>query len=354
MTAKTLKDLLVNALDHLLDHNGSLSGAPTDSPPSTWSDRQIAKFIGISPSHFSKVLKGQSQLSERLADSIAVTLSPGLGSVAQKQLKEHLLRTIRNTPSAKDAFHKFLDPLVAAADDWTHKKRAGGDEPMAGEAPPLLIIEYRDLPRAESQAPWQTLAKTLGEAVAAGVHVALFSPFGKPPLTREQNAVAYQEVRAFREQLALAARAVYMQIRAYAESAAESTGRPVSGEMTLFEAKVPSFHGFQTRIFLRKWRESNGNLHSDVWEWIAAQNKEEDVFLKKDVNAVPPSVVFWQFRQLAAYWTWRWSGTPDADKRLALPSGEKEVAVCRDLLNVDDTGLLWNPVLPEECQATIY
>lgn len=361
---KELKKLIVKELERILD-GGEGGSATPEGPPSAWSDARIAGELGYSASYFSKIISGQ--VGEKLAGDLAGKLRADGPDGGRQLLKEEILRLAKGEPSIQERFEAFLEPLIPAAQAWVARSRERYSSGRSAGPPPLVFVEYRERPRAESQGAWRSLAQIMGQAVAAGVHVALFSPFGSPKSGGSTPGEEHPDIRAFREDVSRSIRAVYKQMTTHALNGLDHD-EDIVGRMVLFESREPASYGFQTRLFLRKWRDEGGNEKSDVWEWVAAEDRKDDAFLKKDPESVPPKVMFSQFRQVAAYWAWRWSGVDsEADERCALPlvgdpGEERELSdreiwhreKCASLLEQDADQLPWNSVSPEDCPEAVY
>lgn len=361
---KELKKLIVKELERSLGEGGWRT-AKSEGLPSSWSDAKIAEELDYSASYFSKIISGQ--VGEKLARDLAEKLRADGPEGSRQLLKEEILRLARGEPSIRERFEAFLEPLIPAAQAWVARRNEGSRTTSSVGPPPLVFVEYRERPRAESQGAWRSLAQIMGQAVASGVHVALFSPFGDPKSAGSTMRGEHPDIRAFREDVSRSIRAVYRQMMMHARQGLDSD-EDIAGRMVLFEAREPVSSGFQTRSFLRRWRDEGGNERSDVWEWVAANDRKDDAFLMKDPESVPSKVMFTQFRQVAAYWAWRWSGVDsEAEEGYALPIvgnpgadrdfSDREVwhrERCSVLLELAPDHLPWNSVDPDDCPEAVY
>ncbi len=247
--------------------------------------RSQAAFLGVSPGQYSRIRNGKAPLTESTARKWAEVLLPS----DPGRLQRDLLAASRNrTPEHEQG------SLANAKDLF---KRLGRENA-------LLCVEYRDLPRAEARARYSGFAQDAGEAIARGLHYAMFQPFGEPDTVRKSGHC--EAVRTYVAQLGDRVRLVYAQMREHALALIppddERLRDVVRKRIVLYESTSSQLvgSGIQSRLFYAATRTLDGfGLQEEVWEWVAST---EDSFILRDPNSTPVLAISEQFFPVTAFW----------------------------------------------------
>ena len=188
----------------------------------------------------------------------------------------------------------------------------------------LLIVEYRDQPRATPEAKYSNFADRAGEAIAKGLHFAMIQPFCAGAYDKiGQKYYHTATVRNFLQQMVLHTREVYL---AMLEAALKKCGsqkpKDIAKRLVLYERTAADsgcfVSGIQSKIFLAEIPcegDSGKSAEREVWEWIAG--KKQDFFLQRDEVSLPFEVLSEQFLHITKFWT--------LQKEKALPLTDAEI-----------------------------
>ena len=318
-----------------------------------------AKFLSISPGHFSKLLSGNVHLSQKLALSFAEKLFKGnktlINSIADKFLESTLSPAV---------LHDSFFTIDSFFQELEEKK------------PSLLTIEYRDKPQTppSSGGKHQESAGLLGKAIAHGLHVALFQPFGSftnreaneccssipEIITRYKIDISRLTLQAYKTIYSAAVNIMALE-RTLKKEFEELTRQNVEDadiEAELIKAKQEIKEriclyiatdnnnlGFCSRIFGANYIDSEKNLHHrDVWEWVSADNyllKQKnfdsldinDFFIPRNRDNLTYEVFAGQFHPITTMW----------EITRSLPSSKEELEQCYEKANElkDDESCWW-------------
>lgn len=131
-----------------------------------------ARYLRTDESTYSRILNGHLTLSESRAGKWATLLFPA-EMPAAADFQRRLLGDARPA-----TVREFFDRMVAAGGTLEAGRMSDLLDVMETVMRPLLCIEYRDVPRAGPASKYEGLGSRLGQAVAHGVNVAMFQPFG--------------------------------------------------------------------------------------------------------------------------------------------------------------------------------
>lgn len=248
-------------------------------------DSDQARLLGISPSLLSRLKSGKARLTHEKAEAISRVLRKGCPAHQQRELLEELLRETRDTEE---------DNLASQVTAFFRQ--------FASRTAPLLVVDYRDHPRADEQGAYAGLAKVAGEAVARGLSMAMMQCFGVTFESDEQTANLRRYVETLRDRV----RNAYTSIRA---AAMERTSEAeVDRRLVLYERLGnPSLvgAGIQSRLFYTEFRRESEQspIEREIWEWVAAPDKK-DVFKERDTEE---SIVLLAYREqftpITNHWT---------------------------------------------------
>lgn len=246
--------------------------------------RSQADFLGVSSGQYSRIRNGKAPLSESSARKWASLLLPS----DPARLERDLLTAARHrTPEQEHG------SLGNAIDLFKRFGREGA----------LLAIEYRDLPRAEARGRYAKLAEDAGEAIARGLHVAMFQPFCTPDVARRSDHC--EAVRTYVAQLGERVRLVFAQMRDHALALTPddpALKELVKSRIILYESTSQRLagSGIQSRLFYAAMRTLDGfGLQEEVWEWVASM---DDSFIRRDPNSTPVLAISEQFFPITAFW----------------------------------------------------
>jgi transcriptional regulator with XRE-family HTH domain len=131
--------------------------------------KEVASFLGINVTVFSKYRRGERLVTPRVARQIAAKLRGDErgGTEAERS----------------DLYSKLLSAVPQNYDGDTEAKKWINDRGAPGN---LLLAEFRDLPAGRPFGPHEDLARDAGRAVANGLSYGLFWPFAVPSLGDSQ------------------------------------------------------------------------------------------------------------------------------------------------------------------------
>lgn len=261
--------------------------------PKTPIDRVLAEFLPDEPTNVKQALRlnvdatvlnrirnGRIRLTPASAEKLAASLP---GDAQRRELfasrlvsaGEHTFSPSGSTASVQRAVDLFA---------------------RLGSPGSLLCVEYRDLPRAGINQKYSWMLPHVGSAVVAGMHFAMFQPFGRLS-TGVGRSSRPGSVAAFEYNVIAAVHEVYAQMRTAIREKAEQEGVDPSEaqrRLVLFERDRESNGlGFQSRLFCARTAQGR----PEVFEWISAHG--EDLFVERD--GIDPVAAYQQFFEITSY-----------------------------------------------------
>ncbi len=238
-----------------------------------------AKFLNLSKGHLSRLRRGRVPLTTATAAHIASRLA---------QFEEH-----------RRALEAELFPLTAESSASSAMWRAtfvdavrsffastGGND--------LLCVEYRDLPRAEQDGQYPELALAAAEAVARGLTLALFQPFGYRTIENPRDADA--DLATYLNVLQRRVRRVYRQMADLAMKLLPPG--QVSDKIVLYERsrEIELLSGIQSRVF---HLQDRGGAYN-VWQWVVGADRE--YYIEWAQSVTDARAFRRQFQPVVWYW----------------------------------------------------
>jgi hypothetical protein len=166
------KFIMSDSLADLLDEKFSALNIDVSSGPR-------AAHLKIDRGTYSKLVNGQMPFTEKRAKDFAKLLAAE--SVSADALAVEILELSKSAapaPSVGDFFQSIVDSggsMPAVEIPKLFKALTAGNVRNA-----LFCIEYRDLPRTSRTAKYGDIGIDMGKAIADGMTVAMFVPFGIP------------------------------------------------------------------------------------------------------------------------------------------------------------------------------
>lgn len=256
-----------------------------------------ADHLGLSQSHLSRIRSGKSGLTKKMAEQIANRLRSDDPTEAERLAVQLLEATgILGTGGVHTAGERRWQ-LEAVEDLFQRLSR-----PQS-----LLCIEYRDFPRADSRGKYNQYAVNAGQAIAGGMCMAMFQPFGRRFEKSEKKEYHGFWVREYCERLLRKCRDVYERMKEAAIQhgrelkLGEAELKQIEQRIVLYERDGAPFlwSGIQTRLFFAQIPCDN-HTNREVWEWVAAQG--EDLFVRREPDSVPTEAIADQFFPVTQFW----------------------------------------------------
>jgi plasmid maintenance system antidote protein VapI len=239
-------------------------------------------LLGISKTQMNRLLTGKKKLTMELSQQLAKHLHSEPGE-RKRLAKELYAASNREVESSED--RTSLDNVLALFR-------------RLSQADSLLCVEYRDLPRAGVEGKYASFTDAAGRAIAAGMHLAMFQPFGN--FTEGiVDPFHTHYVRGYLLMLRDRVREVYHDLKASACKFADE--EVIAKRIVLYERNEQEFKGsgIQSRLFYTE-RRTGLRTHYEIWEWIAAMH--EDLFVERDRDSTPREVIADQFFPITRYW----------------------------------------------------
>ena len=248
--------------------------------------KRQAEVVGLSPSYWGRLRRGKAPLPSPLATTIARFLHED-DPQAQHRLVEELLAAASADDDLKPSSNTLFINQVRSFFDELHSPDC------------LLCIEYRDFPRADQSARYPELAISAGDAVAAGLSLAMFQPFGASPAYSD-TWPPHADLLFYLNTLRMRVRNVYAQMDSAARKAATAKSGPRGG-IVLYEHadEWKAAFGIQSRLFYVETRRNNRPEYA-TWEWVAGE--ENDYFVKRDPESIDRPAIAAQFEPVISYW----------------------------------------------------
>lgn len=327
-------------LKSILDKEFSQLSAGDEIRFSTLSKR--AEFLGVTESWLSRLCNGKADLSTDLAIRFAEKLR------TSPEKRQALLSDFLEA-------HQLIDasPLVFDADGALTNSEPGDVRHIPsffrrlGDAQAFLAVEYRDIPRTHPAGAFRRYGNDAAYALVAGLHFAMFQPFGIPDCYDGQLPDIHHssKVRHFIYDLIEKVRRTYRLILADALDFAETEGKQhefesITHRMVLYErdARHSDFplnflSGIQSRIFYAEIPEqkspSNQRASKEVWEWVAGKSRDFFIQRNDERHSNDPYVeaVGEQFYPVLRFWRENGKSLPGTTEELnrCISDGNTEI-----------------------------
>jgi hypothetical protein len=281
-----------------------------------------AEYLGkLDKGTLSRILSGGMPLTPRRARKWAGFLFDGLPSAAES-FAQRMLDAAQQavpTPSVSGFFENMVDRGGVVPADRILELLAALQAPGIDKV--LICCEYRDLPRATPDSKYEDLAAPLGQAIANGVHFAMFQPFGvRIPLPREAgkepapalNAATYMlqvQTKCIDGYEAFRAEALKTKLKGDPDQApkkflAEARSL-VSGRVNLYERKGHAYlgSGFQAKLFYIRYTTDDGDgsstRHERIMQWVSTPKR--DVLVYRGQREITPDAIRDSFYPVAHF-----------------------------------------------------
>lgn len=265
-----------------------------------------ASFLGISAGHLSRLKNGKlGALGDRAALKLALKLRPNDANEANELARALQEASVADQPEEAPTSLYNVPRLF--------QRLSGSGNPHKS----LLLVSYGDLPRTDERSRHSDLLKDAAEAVAAGVTFVMVNPFGCA-FRNEGELKHTLEVRQYLERHYNWTNRVYRRLRDTAAKLAEDrvagSGTEAGRRVLLYERQAVSsgdsktsirfYSGITTRTFFARYTKNIGQDRDEqideIWEWVAGY--DEDVFLRRDPESLPPNVMFEQFHPITTFY----------------------------------------------------
>jgi hypothetical protein len=261
----------------LLDERFAALGIPAET------NRKRADALGIDPATFSKILNGSMSLSEERAQIWSERLFPDDADARPEFAKRLLL--LGQAAARPLTVPELCDKIVAEGGVVPAERISDLFEALTQAHDPLVLIEYRDVPRAGPQAKYQDLGRALGKAIADGISVAMLMPFRPEATSNEDEGEAAGASRASRYSLDVrdGCRRAYVAFRRFAvEELGETRKLEADERLRLYEAAsdVSSVGctGIQAKMFYVQYNTGGpGGIllrHHRIFQWVATPTRD--------------------------------------------------------------------------------
>jgi len=265
---------------------------------------QRARALKVDSGTLSRLLNGNARLSPKLADRFAARLRSD--PAERRTLAERLLEAGKKRPLEDQQPSQYGD--ISAVKNFFER---------LSQEHCLLVVEYRDLPRAEPDAKYGNYARLAGQAIAKGLAFGMVLPFSDDSLTEPPSGLYHtRTIRSYLWDLKRKAIAAFNSIRDEARIAlkelqkdSDVDKKALERRLVLYErspgnskSSVPAdlfFSGIQSRVFYVEIRTED-ILEKEVWEWVAA--RERDFFIQRDESSTPQNVIADQFFPIVKFW----------------------------------------------------
>ncbi len=265
-----------------------------------------AAFLRMSYSSYTKVRGGHQHLTHEQARRIAESLRHDRPESEREDLLRSLLAAGMDVGELDEVLAGdgiVSDPLVSAQRMFRYLARPGG----------IVVVEYRDLPRARKRERFESLAEAAGEAVAAGLCFAMVQPFPRPPSDDESPPrmppPLHDYLRTHRREVGesmnfIASAAAHALLRRGVDPAAAKA--QVRSRIALFEraelaaGETIGWIGLQSRTFWVETAFEGLNKDYGWFEWVAGE--PHDHFVRRSERNSEGSAVPAQFEPIINSW----------------------------------------------------
>lgn len=257
-------------------------------------DAARARHLKTDQATYSRILNGKLKLTPKRARAWSAILFPidtdKASAFERRLLGEDRPRTVR----------EFFERLVADGGAVPAERMADLLEVLATVARAVVCIEYRDLPRAGPASKYEGMGPSLGLAIARGVSVAMFQPFGLAnPLSflAEGGSSQSLAIATYLSQLQQKCRGAYLTFQQDALNACRDGARVdrekgdkdlsdeelVDRRLRLYERRIGEpfeGSGFQAKLFYVQYltgeegNESATIRHQRLFQWLSTPRQD--------------------------------------------------------------------------------
>lgn len=249
-----------------------------------FSNRARADWVKTAHTTYSRIVNGRIPLTRKRAEAWAAELYPDDPSAATQFATRLRADTADN--GAPVNVHHFFDQMVRSGGAVPAERIADLLKALREVDNPLLLIEYRDIPRAGQEAKYQSLGEDLGKAVAHGLSVGMFMPFKSPSPTPadadEGQSKAVKFMTEVRDECRLAYRTFRRNARAHLP---KKRFGEVKERLKLYEPDdevLPTLgSGFQAKMFYLQYDTSDGETvirHHRILQWVATPTRDHLIY----------------------------------------------------------------------------
>lgn len=249
-------------------------------------NRARAEFLKTDAATFSKVLNGALPLSQARASRWAALLFPD----DQEKADAFAARMVEaaRPPSERRTIEAFCNYIVECGGAVPAEEISELFEALQSPQVhhPLVIIEYRDIPRAGPDGKYQALGRILAEAVVAGVSVAMLVPFPEAPVR-----VGASKATKYMIDLRDACIQAYLSFRRYAQADLANEGKRIDDRLKLYvptaKTALPTNPGFQAKLFYIQWDERDGSTlirNHRVLQWVSNPARDLLIYREKHID----------------------------------------------------------------------
>jgi hypothetical protein len=300
-----------------------------------------AHLDGLDKGTLSRILNGSMPLTADRALKWAHLLLPDESPEVPEAFASRLLEAAQQAIQPLTVTEFFEDMLArGGAVSAERIKELFKALQLPGITRVLICCEYRDLPRAAPDARYEYLAKSVGQAIAAGISFAMFQPFGEEiPLPLDEqpdrpalNAALYMmqiktkcidAYKLFRNQAMMSLEkrdedglekpatlnilkkegekiieheeqidVLRERINTSSNENYSSNDILISSRLQLYErSKAGKAHlgsGFQSRMFYIRYTTEGVN-HARIMQWVSTPNK--DLLIYRGQNEIMPDAL---------------------------------------------------------------
>jgi hypothetical protein len=261
-----------------------------------------ADFLGVSPALLSRLKGNKAALTDARIKSIAEKLAGGDESY-REQIERELFFSRDEAKPATSSSVSRASLLMSSVEDL-FRRISNSDS--------LLCVDYRDLPQTIDGGEYPTLADEAAKAIANGLHLAMFQPFGS---VEERELDLIEAVRSGRPlsgreyllRLAKSVRTAHQKIKTLAEEIIKKdvNKNTKRGDIILYEAPeiLPvTGCGINSRLFFVLGVDEAGRHDKQIYQWVDGRD-DDDHFIRRDGNSINKEAVSEQFFPITAHWT---------------------------------------------------
>lgn len=296
--SKVLGELLgVKSLAVVLQRNFEILRTSGSDLKRTAADE--AAFLGISPSHLSRLVNGKVPLTDKLVERFAAKFGAEDQEYEERVRSELLeVRGDKRSAQATNISSITVDE-VARLFERLSKREC------------LLCVDYRDIPQATDRGHYPRMADRAVDAVNKGLSFALFQPFGTPDAISKKlgtvisaskdspDTKPLRDAYGYLLKIAEDVRDIYIKMRDKVNGAHKD-------RIVLYEYNgVPSIFscGIASRLFYACSYEEKPYIER-FYEWVVAASKHdgEHYFIERDSSSINLTAIRQQFHPIPDYW----------------------------------------------------
>ncbi len=262
----------------------------------------LARFLGLSEGHLSRLCHGRVRLTKKFAKQFALKFEPN-NPLLRKGLEELLLSNAEVAYSKPRPTENIsLTSMIKIINELS--------------CPGALLIAIHTHPF--TGADIDGIDKILGKAVARGLSLAMFQPFGTiedimdlEKTTPPNTFLAPAGIRSHWCTVAENVREYWSSIKRAAEKERDNA-KPDDGpgSVVLYEKASPTTNlifGSNETMFLARHKDEDNVWNDQVF--VLAAGIKRHYFIEISPSAIPPSVVRHQFHPITTDWVQQRSDT---------------------------------------------